>query len=56
MKQDCKHDKWGSMGFQKIDANNTKVEVIAAIFCKRCGMIRTKILYYDRQRESRSET
>ena len=52
MKEECNHKgKWKALGFQKIDATQTKVEVIAAVFCGHCGMIRTKILYYDRQRE-----
>ena len=51
MIEECPHYKWGSLGFQKIDANQGKVEVIAAIYCKCCGMIRTKILYYDRQKD-----
>ncbi len=55
MKEDCDHKgDWNSLGFQKINATENKVEVIAAIFCRRCGMIRTKILYYDRQRDSKA--
>lgn len=50
-KDKCKHNSWGSLGFQKINATESKVEVIAAIYCHNCGMIRTKILYYDRQKD-----
>jgi hypothetical protein len=49
----CKH-RWASLGFQKVSTDETKVEVIAAIFCELCGMFRTKILYFDRQKDKTS--
>jgi len=45
---ECQH-QYAPLGFQKINTDETKVEVIAGIFCIRCGMFRTKILYFDRQ-------
>jgi len=46
----CRHE-FIPLGFEKISTDETKVEVIAAIACKVCGLFRTKILYFDRQRE-----
>ena len=46
----CAHE-YAPLGFEKISTDDTKVEVIAAIFCPKCGMFRTKILYFDRQRK-----
>ena len=51
-KEKCSHE-YAPLGFQKISTDETKVEVIAAIFCHICGMFRTKILYFDRQRPSK---
>lgn len=47
----CRHNKWVPMGFQKISEDETKVEVIACVICENCGQFRTKILYFDRQRD-----
>ena len=46
----CKHE-FEPLGFEKISESQTNVEVIAGIVCKRCGMFRTKILYFDRQKD-----
>ncbi len=46
----CAHE-FAPLGFEKISTDDTKVEVIAAIACTRCGLFRTKILYFDRQRD-----
>ncbi len=46
----CRH-KFLPLGFEKISTDDTKVEVIAGIFCNICGMFRTKILYFDRQKD-----
>jgi len=45
----CRH-KYGPLGFQKISEDETKVEVIAGLYCELCGLFRTKILYFDRQK------
>ena len=52
MKRDevCRH-RWIPLGFQKVSTDETKVEVIAGIVCELCGMFRTKILYFDRQKD-----
>lgn len=46
----CEHD-YIPIGFEKISTEETKVEVIACIVCHVCGMFRTKILYFDRQKD-----
>jgi hypothetical protein len=46
----CRHE-YTPLGFQKISSDERKVEVIACIACKNCGMFRTKILYFDRQHD-----
>ena len=45
------HHEYQPLGFEKISTDEEKVEVIAAIACRFCGMFRTKILYFDRQKE-----
>jgi hypothetical protein len=45
--------KFLPLGFQMINAGESKVEVIAAIMCSRCGTFRTKVLYYDRQQKEK---
>ena len=45
------HHEFAPLGFEKISTDETKVEVIAGIFCSKCSMFRTKILYFDRQRQ-----
>jgi hypothetical protein len=47
----CRH-KFVPLGFEKISSDETKVEVIAAIACENCGLFRTKILYFDRQKDN----
>lgn len=46
----CQHE-FAPLGFEKISTDETKVEVVAAAICTRCGMFRTKILYFDRQKD-----
>lgn len=46
---DCKHI-FIPLGFDKISSDNSKVEVIACIACKFCGLFKTKMLYFDRQK------
>ena len=46
----CQHE-FAPLGFEEISTDETKVEVIAGVVCTRCGMFRTKILYFDRQRD-----
>ena len=53
-KDKCSHE-YAPLGFQKISSDETKVEVVAAVFCVRCSMFRTKILYFDRQRPSKTD-
>lgn len=38
------------LGFEKVSSDETKIEVIACIACKFCGLFKTKILYFDRQK------
>lgn len=47
----CRH-KFVPLGFVKVSSDKNKVEVVAAISCEHCGMFRTKILYFDRQKDS----
>jgi hypothetical protein len=46
--KDCEHMQYVPLGFEKIYMDDKKVECITAILCKTCGLIRSKILYYDR--------
>lgn len=46
----CRHE-FIPLGFEKISTDETKVEVIACVACKFCSLFRTKILYFDRQKD-----
>lgn len=46
----CSHE-FAPLGFEKISTDDTKVEVVAAVACIRCALFRTKILYFDRQKD-----
>ena len=46
----CDHD-FLPIGMDTISSDHRKIEVIAAINCRKCGLFRTKILYFDRQRD-----
>lgn len=50
---DC-HHTFAPLGMERISMDEQKVEVIAVIFCPNCGMFRTKILYFDRQKSYKS--
>lgn len=47
---DCRH-QFLPLGFEKISTDETKIEVVTGIVCSICGMFRTKILYFDRQKD-----
>ncbi len=49
----CAHD-YAPLGMKVIKTNEKAIEVIAVIFCSRCSMFRTKILYFDRQHQNGS--
>jgi outer membrane biosynthesis protein TonB len=49
----CFHE-FESLGMERIATDEKKIEVIAAIFCKKCSLIRTKILYFDRQHDQKT--
>jgi len=44
----CKHT-FSALGFSVYKVTNTTVEAVAAIFCTRCGLFRTKILTFRRE-------
>ena len=50
----CPHE-YAPLGFQVINSLETKIEVIAAVFCIKCSMFRTKILYFDRQKAEKDQ-
>jgi len=45
------HHEYVPLGFEKISTDETKVEVIACVCCRFCGLFKTKILYFDRQHD-----
>lgn len=47
--KECAHE-FAPLGIQHISTQENFIEVIAVIFCKKCSMFRTKILYFDRQK------
>ena len=49
----CFHE-FGALGMERITTNEKQIEVIAAIFCKKCSLIRTKILYFDRHHDNKA--
>lgn len=44
----CQHD-FSSLGFNVFKTTDTTVEAVAAIFCSKCGLFRTKILTFRRE-------
>lgn len=46
--KDCKHT-FAQLGFNVSKVTDTTVEAVAAIFCTKCGMFRTKILTFRRE-------
>ena len=50
----CDHT-FAPLGFEMVQTDETKIEVIAAVFCTACSMFRTKILYFDRQHDKNNE-
>lgn len=46
----CRHI-YASLGMEKVSTSETYVEVLTAIFCTQCGYIKSKMLYFDRQRK-----
>lgn len=48
-KQICNDHEFAPLGFNTTKTEQTKIEAVAAIFCKKCGMFRTKILTFRRE-------
>lgn len=48
---DCNH-KFSSLGFDIFKTTDKKIEAVAAIFCEKCGLFRTKILTFRREFKS----
>jgi hypothetical protein len=44
----CEHI-FRSLGFDTFKTTETTVEAVAAIFCSKCGLFRTKILTFRRE-------
>lgn len=44
----CKH-RFRSLGFEIYKTTETSVEAVAAVFCEKCSMFRTKILTFRRE-------
>jgi len=44
----CQHD-FSSLGFDVFKTTDVSVEAVAAIFCRKCGLFRTKILTFRRE-------
>lgn len=49
-KNDICHHTFAPLGMERVSMDEQKIEVIAVIFCPTCGMFRTKILYFDRNK------
>ncbi len=47
-KDDCEHE-FERLGFEVFKTNDESVEAVAAIFCHRCGLFRTKVLTFRRE-------
>ena len=47
MNQPCDHT-FAALGFEPINKTENEVEVVAALFCTKCGLFRTKILKFNR--------
>jgi len=46
--QKCEHT-FSALGFNVCKTTDTTVEAVAAIFCSKCGLFRTKILTFRRE-------
>jgi len=44
----CKH-KFACLGFNVFKTTEKSVEAVAALFCSKCGLFRTKILTFRRE-------
>lgn len=44
----CSH-KFEPLGFSVYKQTETLIEAVAAIFCEKCGLFRTKILTFRRE-------
>ena len=53
-KQACEH-KWKSLGFNVFKTTDKSVEAVAAVFCEKCSMFRTKILSFRRELQQAEE-
>ncbi|MHA1842402.1 MAG: hypothetical protein ACTSYW_10550 [Candidatus Heimdallarchaeota archaeon] len=42
----CKHE-FAALGFEIIEKNKNAIKAVAALFCKKCGLFRTKILTFN---------
>jgi len=47
MTEYCDH-VFAPLGFEVVSKDEDNVETVAAIFCEKCGLFRTKILKFDR--------
>lgn len=47
-KSDCKH-QFAALGFEICKTTDTTVEAVAAVFCTKCSLFRTKILTFRRE-------
>jgi hypothetical protein len=45
----CLKHEFTPLGFEVVEKNHKKIETIAAIMCRHCGMFRTKILTFHRE-------
>jgi hypothetical protein len=48
IKDPCDH-VFKPLGFHVISTTNNKVETVAAVFCEKCSMFRTKVLTFHRE-------
>ena len=46
--ENCKH-QFNALGFEVLKTTDTTIEAVAAIFCSKCGLFRTKILTFRRE-------
>jgi len=47
----CNHE-FEPLGFEIVKKTDKVVETVAAVFCKKCSMFRTKILTFRREFET----
>ncbi len=50
-KDDCDHE-FAALGFDVFKSTDKRIEAVAAIFCRKCGLFRTKILTFRREFKS----